>query len=273
MGITTQRRPAIWPGLLVALVVSAIAICAPFFSFSSLDSGATSTVPATSLPPIEHLSATSYELRTITLANGKKIAARWNPCQDAITYKVNLSGVATAQRAALLGRVRTAFRKLAAVDGLTYRYTGSTTFVPKQGNLAQQPAEIVVAAVSPKATDFALTANSLGFGGVLWSTWSGGSAGAGAAVVRGYVVLDPAGLHKLAPRFGPGRTQGNLILHELGHATGLDHVHSGGQLMNPALTAAAPDGFAAGDRAGLKKIGAGAGCLRIPAIVKIADLD
>lgn len=97
--------------------------------------------------------------------------------------------------------------------------------------------------------------------------------GDGVAVVRGYVVLNSTSFPALKSGFGKGRTQGNVILHELGHATGLDHVSSQSELMNPVLTDSAPNGHAAGDLAGLKKIGAQAGCLTIPSIVKIADLS
>lgn len=89
---------------------------------------------------------------------------------------------------------------------MAYRYTGTTTFVPQRGNIAKSPAEIVVAVVKKSATDFTFSENSLGYGGIMWSTWSGGS-GAGAAVVRGYVLLSPTGLATLKTGFGKGKTQ------------------------------------------------------------------
>jgi hypothetical protein len=222
--------------------------------------------------PAQAGSSPGYKLQTVTLASGKTTVGRWNPCQTAITYKVNVSGIPTAKRAAMVKQVKSAFVKLAAADGMTYRYTGSTTFVPKKKTLADGPAEIVVAAVSKKATDLDLSENSLGYGGTLWSTWSG-SQGEGAAVVRGYVVLSASGMATLKTGFGKGKTQGNVILHELGHATGLEHVSSTKALMNPTLTSSSPNGFSAGDLAGLKKLGRSAGCITIPAIVRIPDLS
>jgi hypothetical protein len=216
--------------------------------------------------------APAYRLRTVTLADGRTAVARWNPCQPAITYRVNLTGVAAARRPALLAEIRSGVARLAAADGLTYSYTGTTGFVPRRGNLASAPAEIVVAVVDRSATDLAMTPKSLGFGGVLWSTWSGGRSGAGVAVVRGYVVLSPAGLARLRPGFGAGRSQGNVILHELGHATGLEHTTDAHQVMHATLTSSAPAGWAPGDRAGLRRLGKAAGCIAIPSSVTVTDL-
>jgi Matrixin len=233
--------------------LGAVALCSPFATGAQAATG-------------------DYAVMKATLHSGAKVTARWNPCQAAITYRVNLGGVPAAKRTALLSDVKSSVQKLAAADGMTYRYTGTTSFVPKQGNLTSAPAEIVVAAVAPGATDFSLPKNALGFGGVIWSTWYGGGR-EGAAVVRGYVVLSPAAMTSLKPGFGPGQTRGNVILHELGHASGLDHVDSTDELMNPVLTSSAPNGFGAGDRTGLKKVGARAGCIDIPSAVKVADLS
>ena len=54
--------------------------------------------------------------------------------------------------------------------------------------------------------------------------------------------------------FGAGATTGNVLLHELGHALGLDHVADPEQLMFPTMSAETPDGFADGDRAGLQSL-------------------
>ena len=261
---TNLKRPSvIWPALLVALLIGAAMIGAPFSRFGS---------------HVSLSSGTSYELRNITLAGGKSVVARWNPCQSVITYQVNLSGVVAAKRPALLALVKKSFAKLAAADGMNYRYTGTTTFIPRSDNLAEQPAEIVVAAVARNKTNLELAENSLGFGGVLWSTWSADdstskNSSEGAAVVRGYVVLNPALLSTLTAGFGPGTTQGNVILHELGHATGLEHVTDTSAQMTPVLTSSAPDGYSSGDLAGLKRVGRSAGCISIPSSVKIADLN
>jgi hypothetical protein len=216
--------------------------------------------------------ASKYQLWNVKLADSSTVIARWNPCQPAITYRVNLKGVAAAKRNATLKLVKAAFVKLAAADGLKYAYRGTTQFVPQKSNSAEQPAEIVVAAVPRTSTDLGLTRDSLGYGGLTWVTWSGsGSHGDGAAVVRGYVVLDSKAITRLKPGFGAGRTLGNLVLHELGHATGLEHTAATGEQMNPTLSDSSPNGYAAGDLAGLAKIGTAAGCITIPAGLSPAD--
>jgi hypothetical protein len=77
----------------------------------------------------------------------------------------------------------------------------------------------------------------------------------------------------LEPGFGTGKSQGNVILHELGHATGLEHPTAKGEVMDAELTSADPAGYAAGDRAGLAAVGARAGCIAIPSSLKIKDLS
>ncbi|GAB3241500.1 matrixin family metalloprotease [Kineosporia babensis] len=214
----------------------------------------------------------SYALMKVRLNSGKTVNARWNPCQRAITYQVNLSGLPKHKRAAMLRTIKTSFKKLSAATGMTYRYQGTTGFVPRQDNLSWQPAEIVVAAVNKKRTDFPMTDMSLGYGGVLWSTWYG-SQGEGAAVMRGYVVLEAKAIQKLKTGFGTGKRQSNVILHELGHASGLNHAGSRRSQMYPTLTDSSPSGFAKGDRAGLAKVGKKSGCIKIPSYVSLIDLN
>lgn len=162
----------------------------------------------------------------------------------------------------MLKQIQTAVAKVAKVTGMTYKYGGTTTFTPRQENLVSSPADIIVAVINPKTTNFSFSENSLGYGGVLWATWYGGD-GEGAAVVRGYAVLIPAGMNKLKAGFGGGNTQGNVILHELAHAAGLDHVRSNKQQMYPDLTAKSPNGYASGDLQGLNLVGKKAGCITV----------
>ncbi|GAB6899916.1 matrixin family metalloprotease [Kineosporia succinea] len=214
---------------------------------------------------------TPYELMKVQLHSGKTIAARWNPCQSAITYRVNFSGLPKAKRAGMLKTVKTSFAKLGQATGMTYSYRGQTTFVPQQGNLTEQPAEIVVAAVSKSRTDFPMSDNSLGYGGVLWSTWYG-KPGEDAAVMRGYVILEAKAIQKLKGGWGSGQRQSNVILHELGHASGLGHAESRRSQMYPTLTSTSPSGYAAGDLAGLAKVGERAGCIAVPGSLSVRDL-
>jgi hypothetical protein len=243
--------------LAAALVIGAVVVGGPLASLAQAGTSAPSA---------------GYALKTVKLASGKKAVVRWNPCQKAITYRVNLKGLVKAKRAAVLKEIKTAFGELSVADGIKYRYAGATTFIPQSRNLAKEPAEIVVAVVGARATDLGLTKNVLGVGGVTWTTWSG-SSGQGLVVTRGFVVLSATGMNTLKPGFGKGVTQGNVILHELGHATGLEHVDSAAETMNPNLTASTPKGYGRGDRAGLKRLGIKGGCVTVPKSIRVPDLS
>ncbi|HEV7147701.1 MAG TPA: hypothetical protein VGN48_11970, partial [Pedococcus sp.] len=58
-----------------------------------------------------------YALTYTTLPNSSKPVVRWNPCQSAITYKVNLADVPTALRPTILNETVTAVGRIAANTG------------------------------------------------------------------------------------------------------------------------------------------------------------
>ena len=83
------------------------------------------------------------------------------------------------------------------------------------------------------------------------------------ALVTGQVVLNAARTD-LRPGFGDrADSWGAVLVHELGHVLGLAHVTDTTQMMS-AAPGRGPIELGAGDRAGLARIGAGAGCLDVP---------
>ena len=70
------------------------------------------------------------------------------------------------------------------------------------------------------------------------------------------VSLDATQLPGILERPGGKEAVSGIVLHELGHLVGLDHVDDDGQLMYPEARRGVSD-FAAGDLTGLAQLGAG----------------
>lgn len=277
-----MTRPRRWTGrvrgflgvLSVLLLGAAGSGAAPALSALVALSALPASLPVTPGPPVTGPKS-SYQLSTERFPDGETIVLRWNPCQT-ITYKVNVTALPRALRPVVLAEVRTAVGRLAAASGLKFGYRGTTSEVPRSSSLERQSAEIVIAVTLPSRTDFPLGGKTLGYGGRSWYWWwstSGSRTVYGAAITRGFVVLDAARLRSLPVGFGRGAHRGNLMLHELGHAVGLDHAGSRAMLMYPELAVGAPDGYAAGDRAGLRRLGRAAGCQSLPATLPSRDLS
>lgn len=184
--------------------------------------------------------------------------ARWDPCRP-ISYVVQAGWIPDAGRSDLAE----ALRRLGAASGLEFVDEGDTDELPSLARSAYQPdrygdrwAPLLLGWVPPAATDLGLGS---GVQGVSLSVAVPG--GAGPSLVSGQVVLDAA--NRLAPGFGPGTTDGEVLLHELAHAVGLGHVLDATQVMYPRTTNSESE-FGAGDRTGLAALGAPAGCHPAP---------
>jgi hypothetical protein len=149
----------------------------------------------------------------------------WDPCRS-VRYVLNATG-RPAGGAVLL---RDEMAELSRRTGLRFVLVGATDELPSASRAAVQPgrygggwAPVLVAwAGAPTGTQLSATAGHF---------------------VTGQVVLDPVA--------GP-----DALRHQLGHLAGLDHVLDRGELMSghrvgPAL------GWAAGDLAGLARVGGG----------------
>ncbi|GAB46966.1 M66 family metalloprotease [Mobilicoccus pelagius] len=192
---------------------------------------------------------------------------RWDPCTP-IGYRVNLRGAPEGA----LADVHHAVAQASAASGLKFRYLGTTSVVPGSSSTSAPstyPADtaLVVAFATPSTSRFlGRGTDVLGVGGVFYdlhpakvgrTTWH--------RAVQGYVVLDAG--RELPGGFGTGSekgvlgTRGQVLMHELGHALGLDHPTTGdqAQIMFHETTYKEAR-WGAGDLTGLRRLGATSGC-------------
>jgi hypothetical protein len=186
---------------------------------------------------------------------------RYNPCAP-VSYVVNPASAPAGG----VDEVHEAFRRLGAATGIAFKFEGATDepYTPFGKRAAYQPARYgqrwapILVSWTSASVEALLAGGTIGFGG----STSYRSSTSDEAFVTGQVVFD-TDLSMLRGGFGPGLTRGNLFVHELGHVIGLDHVDDRSQVMYPSVHSQSPDGFASGDLAGLRQLGASSGCLDV----------
>lgn len=155
-----------------------------------------------------------------------------------------------------------ALQRLADATGLSFEFVGYTTDVYKFNDRRirfswedrRKPLWIgwatgdEVPDLGPKSDT---EAYAVGVGGPVSTQHGNGQW----EIIGGGVVLRAG--ERLPNRFGPGSNTGNVLLHELGHAMGLDHVDAKAEQMYPETTGQAPDGYGDGDVAGLQGLTTG----------------
>jgi hypothetical protein len=212
--------------------------------------------------------------KDVTYLSGSSTSpARWDPCRT-VGYRVNTTLATRGALSDVLG----AMARVNRVSGLHFTYRGSTRIVPTGRNGGSYPADtdIVVAWVRPGQTAaIASSARQIGTGGASWSSWRLN----GRTYRRmdtGTVLLSTRS-NALAGGFGAGPTtgllgtRGQLLMHEIAHAAGLNHARGTSQVMYPVMTRK-PAAFGAGDAAGLRRVGRAAGCFpaSLPRVLSVA---
>ena len=182
----------------------------------------------------------------------------YDPCRK-IHYVVNEES-ATAKSRALL---TSAIARVSAATGLEFVNDGATdettaghrpAFQPKRYGDRWAPVLFwwTTPARAPK-----LAGDVAGYAGSTYVDVSEAGVSHSRAYVSGTVVLDGPDIADVAQRApGHDRDARAIILHELGHLVGLDHVKDTAQLMNPTNTGAVDD-YRSGDLRGLVELGSG----------------
>ncbi|BEP11789.1 hypothetical protein acdb102_01000 [Acidothermaceae bacterium B102] len=186
--------------------------------------------------------------------------ARWDPCTP-IHYVVDPDFAPAGATA----DVTEAFARLHAASGLTFVSDGTTQERPTSGRQAYQPtvyghawAPVLISWSPPAGTDL-LNEPKAEAVTVPVAVGSAAHTGGG-SIVSAEVVLNTA--RQLPVGFGPGPSEGEVLMHELGHAVGLGHVNNIGDAMYPTVRGLAA--YGPGDLEGFAAVGAAAGCHAAP---------
>ena len=195
---------------------------------------------------------------------------RFNPCQR-VNYRINAEDVGPAAKPL----VKQALTQATWATGIRFKYVGKSKLIPyNMKNRKRYPrgTDLVIAwATHAEVPDF-VRRSAAGFGGPRWIFPARNSKG------QRVWMTDEAEVTLSTDYFQNGfalsffdntrATIGELILHEVGHALGLDHVPAAPQeIMNGRGYYRYPDGYYKGlynlgDLNGLSKVGLKQGCLR-----------
>jgi hypothetical protein len=178
------------------------------------------------------------------VVNGAPI--RWNPCAP-IHYLVNMGGYSDSFRPVIAEAVE----RLEAATGLLLLPVGDTTYMPTSTNGSQLltvGGELVIALGDELQSDL-VPGSIIGLTGIRFFSTT---------IVKASVVIDMSNVGSNPTWNGVG--VGPVLMHELGHAVGLNHVLDSSQLMNGSASPGGPTTYGAGDLTGLWQLGAAGGC-------------
>jgi Zn-dependent protease with chaperone function len=154
--------------------------------------------------------------------------------------------------------VTEAVLRVSRATGLRFVYDGATSEAPSRQRPSSQPnrygdrwAPVLISWVTPKQNPD-MAADVTGEGGSSAFALPGGPS----AYVTGAVELDAGQISRILQRPYGNQVVRGVVLHELGHLVGLDHVTTASQLMYPQSQPGVTE-FGAGDLTGLAALGKG----------------
>ncbi len=193
-------------------------------------------------------SPVSYAFLATDPGSGEPVG--FDPCETEIHYVIRPDGSPPEGDAI----VAEAFAEASRVTGFTFVLDGYTTTGPIEGRpaLFAEQSEAVLVAWSTQAESPDLAETVVG-----WANSDlAPSLHGGLASRTGQVVLDTEDLTPELERRGGRAEVRSVVLHEIGHLLGLDHVDDTSQIMHeyssPEVTT-----YQAGDLAGLEALGTG----------------
>lgn len=151
--------------------------------------------------------------------------------------------------------VREGIARLSAATGFTFVFDGLSDEVPQWATLRDPDRPVFIGWADRTETDiWEHQADAAGVGGSETVLNGRGQE----VFATGFVVMKPD--NRLPPTFGAGETGGTVLLHELGHVVGLDHVSDDREVMHGGITHFTGEGYGPGDLRGLWELGASRGC-------------
>ncbi|GAB3862495.1 hypothetical protein GCM10028801_28040 [Nocardioides maradonensis] len=168
----------------------------------------------------------------------------WDPC-GTITWKFTPGGYAGSLRT-----VKAAIRRVSAATGLQFSYRGTTRKIAFRGGAPSAGVDLLISWATPRqvaslsGSEVGSAISTTGFGGYYDD---------------GEMVLDRTAHLRHGFHASGAVDWGQVMLHELGHVVGLEHVGSRSEIMYPDATRRTHR-YGAGDLAGLRAVGAGRPC-------------